>query len=295
MNIRDEIMESMTKIKKSLTPKNPIFIEKPERAPYVEREFQLITYMLRKAIPIRMDRSTIDLLEVGADFGEELLDMNDESVDAMVMNVTPRLPYDVVMFYGPLMNSEWEDQQNRILLAGYINSQGNDAGEKNALVIVDIYKSRALPRNISWFPDSVAFRLDPNPAILTSPSEGYLLEPDDPDLEKIKDRGSQAIHYFVACYGMLNMKHTMTTETSPAEKLQKAREAKGKLPLPTTVEVKLDPRYAIRGAGPGTHASPRPHWRRGHVRTLQSGKRVPVQPHMVMGDAPLPKELVVKK
>jgi hypothetical protein len=56
---------------------------------------------------------------------------------------------------------------------------------------------------------------------------------------------------------------------------------KGKRPFFewTTVEVK--PRAAVQEPKGGTHASPKPHMRRGHVRKLKSGKIVTIKPIIV--------------
>lgn len=65
-------------------------------------------------------------------------------------------------------------------------------------------------------------------------------------------------------------------ESIPAsEKLNKKRAASGKPPLYEYKILTLDPtdgHQHTQGSGQGTHASPRIHLRRGHIRRLQSGK-----------------------
>lgn len=72
-------------------------------------------------------------------------------------------------------------------------------------------------------------------------------------------------------------------------KLHGFRKLTGK-PVPDTYVVRVNlgsgnPRTEHRG---GTHASPRPHWRRGHLRTYKTGLQVPVAPHIVGASGPVP-------
>jgi hypothetical protein len=69
------------------------------------------------------------------------------------------------------------------------------------------------------------------------------------------------------------------TEVEPApERLNKRRAKKGRPPIYEHRVVKIG--GISRGGGVigvgGTRASPRTHWRRGHIRTLASGKRTPI-------------------
>lgn len=77
----------------------------------------------------------------------------------------------------------------------------------------------------------------------------------------------------------------LETRIEPApEKLNKARARKGKPPIGEirTVRIKLGEKtYAASGKETGTHASPRLHWRRGHVRRLPSGEITNVRPCLV--------------
>lgn len=74
---------------------------------------------------------------------------------------------------------------------------------------------------------------------------------------------------------------------NPAPKLiNKARVKKGKVPLYSYKTLHIlanESGEKVRSAGNGKHASPRVHLRRGHIRRLQSGKRVWVQ-SCVVGD-----------
>lgn len=72
----------------------------------------------------------------------------------------------------------------------------------------------------------------------------------------------------------------------PDARLQKARAKRNKSPLPTRYIVSIDPKSRNRietddgviDLEARTHASPKPHWRRGHFRTLRSKMVVPVAP-----------------
>jgi hypothetical protein len=69
--------------------------------------------------------------------------------------------------------------------------------------------------------------------------------------------------------------------TAPA-KLNKARTARGKPLLSEHTIVTIDmSSITEKGDATGAHASPRLHWRRGHIRTLQSGAKIKVKPCLV--------------
>jgi hypothetical protein len=66
------------------------------------------------------------------------------------------------------------------------------------------------------------------------------------------------------------------------DKLNKARIKSGKAPIPPYFKIEVGPTILVPGSAPvvaarpdkGTHASPRPHDRRGHPRRLKSGREV---------------------
>lgn len=70
---------------------------------------------------------------------------------------------------------------------------------------------------------------------------------------------------------------------APPEKINAKRVKRGKLPLFGYSKVTVD----MGGRAPkgdhqgGTHASPRKHWRRGHIRRLGSSKEIFIQPMIV--------------
>ena len=77
----------------------------------------------------------------------------------------------------------------------------------------------------------------------------------------------------------LNCSNVKRTEHSPSQKLQKARLKRGKQPLFSfwTLELPFERNEKGEPLG-GTHASPRVHLRRGHVRQYAVGKWTWVQP-----------------
>lgn len=76
---------------------------------------------------------------------------------------------------------------------------------------------------------------------------------------------------------------TRTVVSVGSAQTNRKRARKGFPPLPTYTVVGTQNLRSTRGEG-GTHASPRPHFRRGHVRTLAEGKQTLVRPCIVMAE-----------
>lgn len=88
----------------------------------------------------------------------------------------------------------------------------------------------------------------------------------------------------LAGVGVLSARHGVSIEERRAPRFINAkREAKGKPPIFSYSWVTVDPALArIPGVRlGGSHAPPRLHWRRGHVRRLATGKLVTVRPCLV--------------
>lgn len=99
------------------------------------------------------------------------------------------------------------------------------------------------------------------------------------------------------CLLVTNMKQFEQHDVVHGPKIQKAREKKGLPPLNRTILIRLHSSFRnILNAGGGSGIERRPHWRRGHLRHLQSGAIVPVSPCMVnwRGEAVEPKEYRIK-
>lgn len=113
----------------------------------------------------------------------------------------------------------------------------------------------------------------------------YYQSPDD--IKDSVETYSFAFGSMLLCILAMMMTGCTKTETIAAPaKLNKTRIAKNRPPIfeHKTVVLNLN---KIRTISPGygqSHASPRLHWRRGHLRHLQSGTAVKVRPHLV-GDA----------
>ncbi len=93
---------------------------------------------------------------------------------------------------------------------------------------------------------------------------------------------AQALNFFY----ILGCTNVETADHPAPTALNKKRTKAGKFPMLEykTLVLKLDTQSAIGQSLGGTHASPRLHLRRGHVRHLESGKRVWVR-ECVVGSA----------
>lgn len=87
----------------------------------------------------------------------------------------------------------------------------------------------------------------------------------------------------LACNKILACSNIIYIDNPAPVKLNKKRTKKGKQPLFSykTLHIKISENAVNKNHQGGTHASPRVHLRRGHVRTLDNGKSVWVQPCMV--------------
>jgi hypothetical protein len=80
---------------------------------------------------------------------------------------------------------------------------------------------------------------------------------------------------------MLASKEVTSERIAPPEKVNKARERKGRPKINDVYDVRINVRLAAASeSGGGGHASPRMHWRRGHYRRL-GDRLVPVAPCLV--------------
>lgn len=262
---------------------------------YIDSWLPRVTKLLKECVPVQIQvngADNHDLFNTAYDFGDQLLGIEDApSKHGYSVTEQIQLPYNPCLFYGFDQGSP-----SKVALLVSVSSS-------NDLFIDEIRRSPKVQLGktpyvgvVSQMQVKLKPGEEPHPGVIYNQVGVYPcpLWFDAGREEAIIDHSDMTFGYFVACYGIMHMKHFTREERTASEKLNRVRKARGKEPIASVVEVKLSKQWRSQ-SGTGTHASPRPHWRRGHVRTLQSGKRVPVQPHMVMGDAPLPKELIVKK
>lgn len=81
----------------------------------------------------------------------------------------------------------------------------------------------------------------------------------------------------------METKHVRIVDEAAPEKLNKSREKRGSCPIAGHRIVTIDTSSAVSEfSGHGiTHASPRLHWRRGHIRHLPGGNKTKVKPCLV--------------
>lgn len=91
----------------------------------------------------------------------------------------------------------------------------------------------------------------------------------------------------VFCVGLLHSERSVNMVRGKRDqKYDALRAARHKSRRPDRIVVTLRPlqettRTDASGASTGTHASPAPHWRRGHVRRCASGKVVAISPMLI--------------
>lgn len=104
---------------------------------------------------------------------------------------------------------------------------------------------------------------------------------DDPELKVMRSVIDYSALACVCLSSLMSPLTAVTQEEAPT-KLNKARALKGRPPIAQKFTIALRDRTALRNtlATGRTHASPEPHWRRGHIRRTH-GKLIPVVPHVV--------------
>jgi len=113
--------------------------------------------------------------------------------------------------------------------------------------------------------------------------KGYAHRMDDiTGQEGMGECTENSIREILDCVSLLACRGIEKEVIRPRESVNKKRVKDGRSPLPSYTLVHLN-RYRKK-EGKGTHASPCPHFRRGHVRLLPSGKRTLVSPAIVMAD-----------
>lgn len=107
----------------------------------------------------------------------------------------------------------------------------------------------------------------------------------DPEVVEYNNFYSQVLYLFLSALNCSNVKRI---ESKPPEKLNKKRKEIGKKPIFSTwtLHIDLDHPANIQHRGTGTHASPRVHLRRGHIRRYKNGKFIWIQA-LVVGNKKL--------
>lgn len=115
--------------------------------------------------------------------------------------------------------------------------------------------------------------------------------------EQVKEFLALLVQEYLQCLMLLNLPYYEQIVHEPTEKQQKKRAKKGKPPLETKITVRMRHEYEAYLSDENTNGGKkRPHWRRGHMRTLSNGKKTAVNPCMVNfnGDPIKPKDYVIK-
>lgn len=121
----------------------------------------------------------------------------------------------------------------------------------------------------------------------------YLVDPSRiPDRKGDRETAHHALNWTTVAAAYLSMPGIERIETPAPARLNKQRAQKGKPPIAMRCEIRINRAIMPRTMG-GTHESPVPHWRRGHVRRLPSGRIAMVRPHPVLGGK-LPSIVTVK-
>lgn len=110
--------------------------------------------------------------------------------------------------------------------------------------------------------------------------------------EQCADYGTEAFRTAwrrIMAMAVLNQPAAAVASCTGDAVINAKRKRNGKRPFFewTTVEVK--PRAVVQESKGGTHASPKPHMRRGHVRRYKSGKVVAIKP-MIVNKSKMPDE-----
>lgn len=103
--------------------------------------------------------------------------------------------------------------------------------------------------------------------------------------KELAEKESKTAYRLIACaLKVMACSNVITIENTPS-KLKKSRVKNGKTPLFTykTLHIKTEERTKNKHSSGGTHATPRVHLRRGHIRKLSESKWTWVSP-CVVGD-----------
>lgn len=156
--------------------------------------------------------------------------------------------------------------------------------DKNTVVgVLAVDDGNEIKAHINSFINEYAV-VDGNGFLLKKDGTSFFFEDDFYTTKKTKALAGSDIHVissfahvFMQFIKILNCSNVELVDNIPS-KLKQSRVKKGKMPLfeYKTVHIKQNTKRNMN-KGEGKHASPRVHLRRGHIRTLQSGKTTWVQ------------------
>ena len=236
--------------------------------------------MLKQSTKFIFDCGSIpvDLFKGGVDFADQL-----QSFGLL------RLPYDECLFQiGPIDFSEKDDSSDIGFML--ILAHQNEANIYGRTYFISSRLTRfysvtgsttfILPKNISrddWHARMSSFAVrDKCPA----QTPNILLQADEDALVSMKLFSG----WLFSCLGCLNSDGIESEQTPEKRFINARREAAGRPPIFGYRLLRVDmSKMKMPGltATGNQHASPRMHWRRGHIRTLCTGKHVIVRPCLV--------------
>jgi hypothetical protein len=198
------------------------------------------------------------------DLGDEFSDMPGFELQDEKITV-PKLPYDKVYFEA----ISFDGKRYGALFENY-----EDHGVCGQM-LVEAFAENNINKH-GLFPVGLMFTQDGNK---------LRIHADHDEFQDIKIGAIVALNLMVKAIAVINCSNIKVIESPEKKLINKKRKQKGKLPLFTfkTLHIETGDRTEIKGGKLGTHASPRVHLRRGHIRKLPSGKDIWVQP-CVVGD-----------
>jgi len=187
-----------------------------------------------------------------------------------------------------------------VVLCKYLNK--NELG----LTVFVSYKDDNGFNNEICFTTGLAFAQTRISSLMTTFKPMWLSQ-DGSGFNKMDDElevkfSQETVNDLVALVAMLDAEGIERREEIAPNRLNEKRIKRGKPPIKdcTTIFIKVG-KKVVKASGEnihGTHASPRCHWRRGHLRHLPSGEIVKVRPCMVnvgSGEEPANKNYVIKR
>ena len=198
------------------------------------------------------------------ELGDEFLGVRSDNDGEQIR--APKLPYDKVY----LEAISWDGRRYGALFEN--DQEYGVCGQMLVQAVSEGGKMRGL------FPIGVLFTQDGDFLNIHVPrKEGF---------EDMEMGAIAALILMVTAIEVINCSNVIVLDSPEPKHINRARAKKGKLPLYTfkTLHIKTGPRMEREGRGAGTtHAPPRVHLRRGHIRRLANGNTVWVQP-CVVGD-----------